>query len=84
MKVMVIFGYVSHNKRLYESGDCLEVPDEAAKRLMKAGVVVEVVDHDEEKAPAEPVAEVPADDAALPDVDPTASVKPKRKAKAKK
>lgn len=82
MKVMVIGGYVSHQKNLYEPGDIFELDDDAAKRLMKRGAVVEFVDHDTEKATVEtPVnaGEEPAADAALPDVDPAANVKPKRR-----
>jgi hypothetical protein len=93
MKVMVIGGYVSHQKNLYEPGDIFELDDDAAKRLMKRGAVVEFVDPDTENAtvetpanagdePAEDAANAgdePAEDAALPDVDPTANVKPKRR-----
>lgn len=82
MKVMVIGGYVSHQKNLYEPGDIFELDDDAAKRLMKRGAVVKFVDHDTEKATVETSAgagDEPAADAALPDVDPTANVKPKRR-----
>jgi hypothetical protein len=88
MKVMVIGGYVSHQKNLYEPGDIFELDDDAAKRLMKCGAVVEFVDPDTEKAAVETPAnaedaanadDAPAEDAALPDVDPTANVKPKRR-----
>ena len=93
MKVMVIGGYVSHQKNLYEPGDIFELDDDAAKRLMKRGAVVEFVDPDTENAsvetranagdePAEDAVNAddePAEDAALPDVDPTANVKPKRR-----
>ena len=88
MKVMVIGGYVSHQQNLYEPGDIFELDDDAAKRLMKRGAVVEFVDHDtgnaavETPANAEDAANAddePAEDAALPDVDPTANVKPKRR-----
>lgn len=93
MKVMVIGGYVSHQKNLYEPGDIFELDDDAAKRLMKRGAVVEFVDHDAGNAAVETPANAddesaedaanaddePAEDAALPDVDPTANVKPKRR-----
>lgn len=82
MKVMVIGGYVSHQQNLYEPGDIFELDDDAAKRLMKRGAVVEFVDHDAEKVAVETPANAgdePAEDAALPDVDPTANVKPKRR-----
>lgn len=93
MQVMVIGGYVSHQKNLYEPGDIFELDDDAAKRLMKRGAVMGFVDHDTGNAavetpanagdePAENAANAgdePAEDAALPDVDPTANVKPKRR-----
>lgn len=82
MKVMVIGGYVSHQKNLYEPGDIFELDDDAAKRLVKRGAVVEFVDPDTENATVETPANAddePAEDAALPDVDPTANVKPKRR-----
>lgn len=67
MKVMVIGGYVSHQKNLYEPGDIFELDDDAAKRLMKRGAVVEFVDPDTENATVETPANAgdePAEDAA--------------------
>ena len=86
MKVEVVKGYVSHNKRLFGVGACLDVDASAAERLIRAGVV-KAVDNTAMapvKAEAPATKEPASEDTILPEADPAANVKPKRKARAKK
>ena len=83
MRVKVISGYVSYNRSLFGLGEFVDIPDDIAKRFAMSGIV-ELSSSDtapevETATKAEPVKDI-----ALPDVDPAANVKPKRKAKVKK
>jgi hypothetical protein len=85
MKVEVVKGYVSHNRRLFGVGACLDVDASAAERLIRAGVVKAVGNTVAPvKAEAPATKEPASEDTILPEADPAANVKPKRKARAKK
>jgi hypothetical protein len=82
MRVKVISGYVSYNRRLFGLGEFVDIPDDVAKRFVMAGIVELASGDTAPEVETAPKAE-PVKDIALPDVDPAANVKPKRKARAK-
>lgn len=87
MKIKVVKGYVSHEKKLFSAGAVLDLSDDMAKRLIAAGTVEMVsqssgkaqkVEQPKQKAKAkkqEPEPSAADSGIELPAADPVASVK---------